>query len=552
MRALFPLVLLTFTLCALPAQAQQITLSTQVDYLLVDQRFRDPDERKTTSGFLPRLNLSLNGRLLPGSRLYLDVTGGLSRDSFGLGQQSTEDAHVVLRGESPYYQLSLRHGRSHFDTSSVGLDLTPVGLTSDSQETGLTLILRQPAWPVLNLQYARFSSDTGLGDTTSRTDSTLSRVVANYDLAPLRFRFDDNRRTSDAQGGSSYESDARRFGVSVDSAVLPKLNFYGDLQFAHADTSSGGVPRSGENSRIGQVRVSTELTPKVAVDAELHATATNPLIGTTFGALSSRGSAVTMRSEVMPGVQLNFTRNMDHADYRGGAAETSSLYGDLLARVDVRNSLALQYAPTRTSFSGYPPTDQKVLRLSWASQLDSRTDLTASVDRFTDTGAGFENRTDGKYLAVRYRPDLQTTLGLGLFANTSRNRDAGAETSQDTRSLEAEFSWLPTSDLSLGLHLNLSRLSGPTQMHSRVPAFDLRWQPDSQTDLSVSWRLQDEVQRALDSTSRLGFSALSGQFRRQLSRRSSLYVNYDVVTYDQGPLAYERRLGVSVITGLGR
>ncbi len=553
MRTAFPLILLALVLCALPARAQQLSLSTQVDYLFLDQRFRDPDERKTTSGFLPRLNLSLNGRLLPGSRLYLDVTGGLTRDSFGLGHQSTDDAHLVLRGDSPYYQLSLRHGRSHFTTSTLGLDLAPTGLTSDSQETGLTLILRQPAWPVLNLQYSRFRSDTGLAGTDSRTDSTTSRVAATYDLAPLHFRLDDDRRSSNPQGGTSYDSDARRFGVSVDTAILPKLNLYGDLQFAHFDTRSGGTLRSGNDSRIGQVRLSTELTPKVAVDAEVHSVATNPFVGSTAGALSTRGSALTMRSEVVPGIQLNLSENRDHSEYGGDrTSDASSLYADVLARVDARNSLALQYAPSRTSFSGFAPTDQKALRLSWASQLSSRTDLTASIDRFTDTSDGFENRTAGKYLAVRYRPDLQTTIGLGVFANDARSSSAGVETSQDTRSLEGEFSWLPTSDLSLGLHLNLSRLSGTSQTRTRVPALDLRWQPDSRSDFSLSWRLQNETQRSLDATTRLGFTAFSTQFRRQLSRTSSLNVNYDVVSYSQGPLAYERRLGVSVTTGLGR
>jgi hypothetical protein len=546
------LAILILLIWALPAGAQQVTLSTQVDYLFVDQRFRDPDETKTTSGFLPRLNLSLNGRLLPGSRLYLDVTGGLTRDSFGLGRQSTEDAHLVLRGESAHYQLSLRHGRSHFATSASDLYLGASGLNTNSQETGLTLIMRQPAWPVLNLQYSRFSSDTGLGDTTSHTDSTTSRVVASYDLAPLHFRLDDNRRTSDPSGSASYRSDARRLGVSLDTALLPKLNLYGDLQLARTDTRTEGVPRSGNDSRIGQVRLSTALTPKVAVDAELHSTATSPLAGSTLDVLSSHGSGLTMRSEVVPGVLLNLAKSGEHSDYDGRATDASSLYADVLARVDARNSLAVQYSPSRAHFSGYPASDQQALRVSWASQLDSRTDLTASFDRFTDTSADFENSTAGRYLALRYRPDLQTTFGLGLFSDRVRTRGAAEETTQDSRALDAEFSWLPTRDLSLGLHLNLSRLSGASQTRTRVPAFDIRWQPDSKSDFSLSWRSQNEVLRDLDSTVQLGFTALSGQFRRQLSRRSSLSVNYDVVTYDQGPLAYERRLAVSVITGLGR
>ena len=550
MRRILPIAIFALLLGAFPAQAQQLTLSTELDYLLVDQGFRDPDQRVTTSGFLPKVNLSLTGRLFPTSRVFLDLTGGLTQDTFGLSRQSTDNVRLVLRTEAPRYRLSLRHGRSYFSSSTEELGLSPSGFATDSQETDVALSLREPAWPALNLQYSRYLSDNSFGGASSRTQSTDSRIGAAYDLAPLHFRFDESQRTGDASGGNSFAFNARRFDVSFDTALFPKLNLYGDLQFSHSEIRSGATDPTSRDFRVGSLRLSTELTPKAALEAQLYSQQTSQFPNAND--LSSRGASASLRSEVVPGLQFNLTGNLLHSEFAGRITDSTTASADLFARLDARNSLSLSFSPSHASFSNTPGMEQTAYRLNWTSQLDSQLELTASLDHFADTGADFAGRTDSKYLALRYRPDLQTTLGLGLLWDRAGTTGAGGETSQEARALDTELSWLPTSTLSLGCHFGLSRFRGVSDTRVTVPAFDLRWQADARSDLSVSWRMQTEVQRELEVTSRLGFTAFSGHFSRRLSPRSSLNVNYDVLAFKSGPFAYERRLGVSVTTGLGR
>ncbi len=535
-----------------PLWAQQVTLSTQLDYESIDQGFRDPERYFHVSGFLPRVNLSLTGRVRPGSRLYLDVTGGLSRNTFGLSHQAADNAHFVLRQEAPRFRLSLRQGATHYSTSADDLTAGASPLTSDTQETGVTMVLRKPSWPVLNLHYARVAADSDLGGAAAHTEATARLVAATYDLRPFRLRYSENRRTGGAREGPDFAFGTRRAGVSFDTALSPKLTLYGDLSLAHAEARTGAAAATGSDQRLGSLHLSTELTPKVALDAQLFSRRTDPFPRAARGDSAARGASLEMRSEVLPGLQLNLSQNVLHSEYGSRRTEVASTTADLLARLDGRNSLALSLSPSRAHFSDAPDLTQRAYRLSWTSQLDAQTSLVASLDRFADTGVSFDNRTESQYLAVRYRPDLQTTLGLGLQRDTRRTRGPEGPTSQQAHALEAEFSWLPTSNLSLGCHLSLNRVSGASEVRAKVPAFDLRWQPDSRSDLSLSWRLPREVDRENDLTRRLGLSAFSGQFSRRLSRRASLNVHYDVLTFSQGPFAYERRLGLSLTTGLGR
>jgi len=539
-------------LCPFPARAQHVTLFTEMDYLFEDQRFRDPDHRITTSGFLPRVNLSLTGRVHPDSHLYLDFAGGLAEDTFSLSHQRTNDMHLVLRQDEPRYRASLRFGSSGIASSTGSLDLNASQLTANTKTAGVTLVLREPAWPVLNLQYARYTSDTGLGGANAHSEAADSRVAATYDLTPLRFQFDDSRRTGGSPGSNRFELNTRRFNVSLDTALLPKLSLFGDVQLAHSDTRSGAAAATGNDYRIGSLRLSTELTPKVAVDAQTYSQFTSFFPQTGSQDFSSRGSSLAMRSEVLPGLQLDLSRNAIRSAFAGRETDATSTEADLLAGISGRNSLAISFMPSHAIFSDAPAVAQHAYRVSWTSQLDSQADFIASLERFTNSGIDFGSRTATKYAAWRYRPDLQTTLGLGLEWNTVSTTGSAGPTAQDARSLNADFSWLPTSDLTLGVHLSITRQTGTSSTRAKLPGFDIRWQPDSRSEFLLSWRLQSAVQRELDTVTRLGFDALSAHFSRRLSRSSNLVVTYNVLKFSDGPFAYDRRLGVSITTGLGR
>ena len=538
-------------LSALPVRAQQVTLSTQVDYLLVDQRSRDPDQRTRTAGFLPRLNLLLTGRVVPGTRLYLDLSSGLTRDSFGAGHQATGSTYLVLRNDMPRYQLSLRHGRSSFSADAGSLDLAPSRQTSNTSNTGVTLILREPAWPVLNLQYFRTRSENGLAGASSHTNATDSRLAAVYDLAPLHLRFDESRQSADSAGRDQFVSQIRRFAVNLDTALFPKLALSGGVQLARSETSLAGASLTGNDNRLGQIRLSSEVTAKVALDALLYFQQTNFLASLSTSDLSARGSAVTLRSEVLPGLQWNVSTSSNRSELAGRITDTSSTYTDLLAQLDPRNSFSLTLSPSRASVSGAPPVDQKAYRASWTSQLTPQTDLLLSLDRFSNASPDFSSRTFTRYVTLRCRPDLQTTLGLSLLLDSLLSSSPGSATSQQIHAIDSDVSWVPNRDLTLGLHLSLQRVAGESATRVKVPGLDLRWQPDAASTLTVSWRLQDQTQRDLEAISLLRFTSFSSQFSRRLSRGSLLTARYDVVNYSEGPIAYERRLGISITTGLG-
>jgi hypothetical protein len=540
-------------LYALPACAQQLALSTDVDYLFVDRRLRDPDQRVSTSGFFPRVDLSLTGPVRPGSHLYLDLTGGIAENTFGTARQSDNDMRLVVRGEDPRYRLALRHGQSHFASATDGLGPSVSRLTADTKETDLTLILREPAYPVLNLQYSRFAADSALAGVSSNTETTASRVAAIYDLAPVRLRFDENRRSSEVLGGGTSGSDSRRFGASLDSALIPKLSLFADLQLSRWDTRFGSGGGTGSTDRTGILRLSAVPTPKVAIDAELRSQLTDSLADAAPSNLSVNGSSIAMRSEVLPGIQLNVARDVDNANRAGLATDTSSTYLDLLARLDARNSALVSLSPRRVSLEGVGDIEQNAAHVSWASQLDARTDLTVNWDRFTDNDPTLGlTRTTSKYLAVRYRPDLQTTVGVGLLWNNANLQGSASTTTQAERVLATDISWLPTQKVSLGYRFSLTRLSGSSNVRMSVPALDLRWQPDMLSDFALNWRLQSTAQREFDDLNRFDFTTFSSHFRRKLSRGSTLNIDYSVVKFSEGPLAHERVFRISIETRAGR
>jgi hypothetical protein len=290
----------------------------------------------------------------------------------------------------------------------------------------------------------------------------------------------------------------------------------------------------------------------VALDAMLYSQRTSQFPGTGGSGLSSRGSALAMRSEVLPGLQLNVSRNSSHSEIGGRVSDASTTYADLLARLDARNTLSLTLSPSRASVAGSPSADQKAYRVSWTSQLTPETDLLLSLDRYLNSGSAFSSRTFTKYLTLRFRPDLQTTLALSLLWDTLESDSLGSATSQQVRSLDTDLSWLPTRDVTLGLHFSLQRLTGEAATRIKVPGLDLRWQLDSKSDFSLSWRLQDQTQPQVDALSLLQFTTLTARFSQRLSGGSQLAASYDVVRYSQGQLAYQRRLGLSITTGLGR
>ena len=539
-------------LCALPGWAQQLILSTELDYLMVDQRFRDPDRRLSTSGAFPRLGLSLTGPARPGARLYLDLTGGLSENTFGISRQSNDDVRLVVRGETRRYRLSLRHGQTHFASAADGLDLTSSRLTSDTRETGLALILREPSWPVVNLQYSRFVADSALGGVSTGTETTSSRVAAIYDLKPLRFRFDENRFRAHVVGGDASESGSRRLGLSLDTALLSGLDLFADLQLTRRENRSGSGTPTGSDDHTALVRLSAEPTPKAVIDAEARLQSVDNFggIGST---LSVKSALIAMRSEVVPGIQLNLGRQGDEAKRAGFSTKTSETDVDLFARIDARNNLLISFSPRRITLSDGPAIEQQASHLSWTSQLDGHTDLTASWDRFSDEdpAAGL-HRTTNKYLALRYRPDLQTTIGLALLWSNSNLEGLGGSSAEEVRQLDSDISWLASQDLSLGLRFSLTRLSGASGSRIRVPALDLRWRPDMQSELAINWRLQSAVQRDLDNLNRFDFTTLAGRFRHDFGPGSSVSIDYSVLKVSQGALAYERLLRISYTTKLGR
>lgn len=525
------------------ANAQGLEFSSHTEFQLVEDRFRDQPGSGAFTGFAPTLNVSYLSPVRPGADLYLDTELGFSQNVFRLSRQTNDNLRLIFRGEDPRYRLSLRLGKSHFHSASSGSGLEAIRLNSTTTETGFTATLREPSYPLVNLQWLRFTTDSGASDVHNPTTSTTSRIAALYDLEPLHFRFDESRRKTDSRQGSDSQALSRRLGVSFDTPLLSRLNLFGDLQFSRSESQFGTQAKNERGERLALLRLSAFPTSSVAIDTEYLSQISEGLSGNSRSSdFSTSGLAVRVRSEVWPGIQLNLSREGQRSA-RDRTIETTTDFADLLAQVDDRNSALVSFSRRQVNGGSDLSEQQNSQRFSWVSQLDSQTDATLSWDNVTSQEAATgDSRTSNVNVALRYRPDLQTSIGLGYLTSNSTFTRPEGNSRQGLQAYDFDFSWLPTQDLSLGGRLSVSQLSGSSQAKFLVPSFDFRWQPDSRTDIGVNWRLQRTRQQDTTGSSSFDLTLSSGRLRHRLSSYSDLDIGYDIIQASQGSLALERVL----------
>lgn len=541
--------LLLFSLVAAPGWAQQVMLSVDTQLLMVDSMFRDPASTRSTNAFLPVLNLTLTGPLRPGSRLYLDLRAGLSHDLHSRGRESAQNYRLVLREEQRHRRVSARLGESWFDSA---LDSSLSGgqqFASTTREAAVSLGITEPSFPALTAQYSQFTATGEASGSSSVSTTTSSRISGTYEVSPLRFHVDQHLRNLDSSSGLASQALVRRAGVRADTSLAAGLDLVASLDVNTAESRLGNNTPTELDSQLGLLRLSATPTPRVALDAEFTSRHVQSTSNSLERVTSVRDLTFSARSEVLPGLQLNLTRDTQQSHQGDLALKTISSYADLAAHVDARNSVVLSVVPTSITRSDGQAAEQLMTRWSWTSRLDARTQTTLSWDRFKDDEPSLgTTKTTNTFLSTRYRSGPATSLGLNWLLSDSQSTRADSVSDQSSQVLSADVNWLPSSDLNLGARINLTRFGGTTSSRSSVPSFDLHWRPDSATDVSVNWRSLNETIPEASDLNRLKVTLVSARLTHRPSRFTNLSLDYRVLRSSLGPLAYERIIRFSFTT----
>lgn len=525
------------------ALGQQVSLQTQTEYRFTERKLAD-GSLDSFGRISPYLLLTLRGPVWGGTNLYMDMglTESNTGDAVTTVDQQNLQLNVTAQGTRMNLTATLNRNvnRISFADPKGGPRATLV--TADNY--ALTGVLSYPSYPTLSLQYQKaiIRPDTGPAIEVS------NRLFgANYDWKPFRFTADDSEQQA-ALSGQSVRT--RTFGVNFSESATPTVR----LSVDHYTTLSQLTAHSGvasTSSRVTRASVSALPTPFLVVDADLALVASTERGDQHPGQdFTGRDSSLYLRSEVLPGVQLDLSKH---------SSLTRSPFGRQTSDV-LSGNLAAQLLPTTNLVATWAQSDSRD-RISGAAggQRGGELSLTSELSPETELFAGFESsrrwfgnaRQNIASLHLEVRRQLNPTLSLGT--GYSQYRQDYVRTAQQnaskTDALQLDATWLPSDLWALRLGLGLSRSTNGGRSFSLTPSLDARWEMDPATTIAVRYdlrRVQQDLQQdgILLSATTTTSAGLTGRLNHRFPDGSTLDLIYDYQKGAFGPFVWQKTLDI--------
>ena len=508
--------------CSAPATAQQISLQSYFIYTLSEIEFSD-GHSESSGIFSPWYFLTVRGPLIGGTdtQVELGITGYNSGDPEAAVDQRNYRLAVFAQGDRlSLLATAIRDVNRTSIVRPSGTDLTSLAV---SDVYSLNGSLRYPSYPTVDFQYQKSMLR---GEDEQTADSTDYSIGARHEWGPLQV-FAERMKQESAFSETSVES--TRYGVTLDRSLLPTVRFRLE-HFSDVALRSQGGMETETQSLITTVRVSALPTPFLVADGELSRTEHQAIGGIGGATGTGWGHALHLRSEVLPGIRLDVSKNGQQYETPIGTTSTDQTSVSIGVQLHRTTTILARWSASKTSdpigLGDRQTRGDEDRRVSIASSLSPRMELFAEYGIASQ--AYQEGRRDRTTASIGGRWYVSPRLSLDASVSEERNEISleQGSSSDSNQHLDLSASWLPSDLWRLAAGVSIARSRASLDSSSVTPYLNVGWEVDPATSLTLRYyaqRLEQEDGLTSANTS----SVLGGRLMRRLPNGGILEVNYD-------------------------
>lgn len=505
-----------------------IQAQTDYEYDEVDGR----DTGKSGRGYIATTySLSLRRRFTPASTLMSDFSINGSGNGGSNGTQNANGWTLNLLSDEAKYMLTGRVVHNRY-SSSYGTGGTSQGSTT---YYNVGVYIRQPAYPVVSVQLQRSVSGTTYAGLYSGANTSTWLTSLAYSAAPIRFSLDRSQQSISSSTSTGSHVNSQTEAITLDQPLMQGLSVFGELSRTGSEVSFATGSTSTSTSRR-TLRLTANPTRSVVAEVDLASEADSQRVSRATGNNSANTVGWSVRSEVLPGLNLDLAdqRQTQNGDglYTGLDSVTHNRNLDLAARLT--ENTVLSATVSRIGF-GSPFQGGDV------SQNSTQTSLQTCLSRYTDLNVNYGKNTSNTGLSDRF---TSTSEGVSIRDRRSSRVSIGAayrhmvissiaatadSFDQKGDAVDLDMLCQPGYTMSFGLRLSYQNNTGSSSFRTVSPGANIRLQLDPATNLTASWTTQRF--RQYDPTVAASF----GQDTRGISARlTHTFVNgsYLDVAYD--------------------
>lgn len=529
-----------------PVWAGPISVQTQVEYDLTQTKYTGLSAI-SDGRFSNNYNLLLRRPFLPTSSLITELSVNTTENGDANTTQSTRNWTLNMYANQPKYMLVGRIIRSDYGTSSDSAG-SSTGLSTDYNAG---LFLREPAYPVVNIQFLRNVASTSYAGTVGSYSATTWLMSSYYDLAPFRFSYDRTRQLFGYSGSPGVQQTNQTSAIKLDHTLMTGLVLSGELSKTITDVAySSGTSATNTNRRI--VRLTATPTRSIVADVDFTSQSNGQDLGGFNRTNNNNSISWDVRSEIFPGLSVDYVdqkQSQTGSAFIGTGGSTSRNRNlSLAARLSDASALSITATRTGTDIASTASgTQQDSLQTALQTSITRTTDFSLNYGRSKST-VGQGDSFNSSFVSASIRDRTSPTLSMGATyrrTNVHSQVLVGSPFDQFGDAVDMDMLWQPNYDIGINLRLSYQNNTGTSANRILSPSANLRWQLDSSTSLTTNYTLQRF--RQFDPT-----VALSGQNTNGLSIRmthnfmngSYLDLSYDFQGINVADLEWRKQLRV--------
>jgi hypothetical protein len=526
--------------------AQQLTLQTELQYRWVESTSAD-GSRTSYSQFTPLYLLNVRGPLFGGANIQanLGVTGMSSTDPHASVDQ--RNMRLDLTASSGPVDLFASLNRDTNRVSFAGATGGRTSLLATTDNLSVTAALNYPRHPSLTFQYTWGRS--AFGDLDPLVTKTWL-LAGNYTRGPLRLTADQSAQSLGEGSGTGRRS---QYGLTYSRALLPAVDFSVEYSWVDATFHTEGDEQATRGSTT-TARVTAYPTHAVVLEGEFGLTdgSVTTASDSTTGDTSSRRYSLDLRTEVLPGTQLDvFTRRRTFESFYGGSSNEEFAV-DLDSRLDAQTTVSAQWSRSENRFGDSHFQRQSAGRLTVSSRLSRDTHLYAAASLNHQDNELGTLRTVSAEAGLSH--ELGPTLSLSAYYDYTRRRNdqSGTELTDTIHSVTLDGRWAPDQSWDVRAGVGLTSRESTRSSWSVNPYAEVRWSPSYATTLTLrqyanvhSERRRIDGGEPLDTTrSSAGFAA---RLAHQFSEQESFQISFQADEGLGGALDAQKLLQVTYV-----
>ncbi|MBM3472871.1 MAG: hypothetical protein FJX75_06355 [Armatimonadetes bacterium] len=526
------------------AGAQQLMLQTEFQYRWVETTSAD-GERTSYSRFSPLYLLNFTGPLTSGANIQanLGMSGMSSTDPFASVDQ--RNMRMDLTAATNHLDVFASLSRDTNRVSFAGLGDKRTTFTTATDNLTVTGALSYPRYPNVTFQYAR--TDTGFG-AAGHSTATTWLVAGNYDWGPFRFTADRATESFGPDGGTNRRA---QYGLFLDQRILPAVQLSLDhLRGAATLTTSGSTNETRHATTTA--RLTAYPTPAVVLEGEVGLTDGWQGADGASESSHSRRYALGLRSEVVPGTQLDVFARSQTFGSAYGESRNRELAVDLDSRLGPSMAIGAQWSRASTDFGTSYFYHQESARLRLSGDLANGTRLYGSLGmNRQENELGRSQDISGE---IGLTHDLGPALSVSGYYGFRRRHDhqAGAELTDTVHSVLLDARWAPDPRWDVRLGAGVTTRRDPDRSLSVDPYAEVRWSPTYATTVTLRQYVdyhseQRREEGGLPLTTSRTATGFTARLSHQISERETVEASYEASGGTGGTLDSRKMLQVNYV-----